>query len=87
MESNHSHPSTPISLASDELKALAAELRASGPLAGEVRSRFLAVRAALFQRGIFDPVLVRFDTITVPRASMREIADQLDSLAASLTTL
>jgi hypothetical protein len=64
-------------LASDELKALAAAMRASETMSADLRRRFIAVRTALFQRGIFDPVLVRFDTITVARASTKELADQL----------
>ncbi len=87
MESDHSPQSTPISLASEELKAVAGAMRASETMPDELRRRFIAIRTALFQRGIFDPVLVRFDTITVPRASTKELADQLDSLASSLTAL
>ena len=49
-----------------------------------LRKRFIVVRAELCQRGIFDPVLVRFDTATAPRASIREIADQLMTVAESL---
>lgn len=50
----------------------------------ELRRRFIAVRAELFQRGIFDPVLVRFDTATVPQASTKQIAEQLAAVAESL---
>jgi hypothetical protein len=53
-------------------------------LPGELRVRFIAVRAALFQRGVYDPVLVRFDTATVPQASTRQIAEELAKLAESL---
>ena len=74
MESDHSPQSTLISLVSDELKAVAGAMRASETMSDELRRRFLAIRTALFQRGIFDPVLVRFDTITVPRASTKELA-------------
>jgi hypothetical protein len=42
-----------------------------------LRQRFVSVRTALFQRGIFDPVLVRFDTASAPQASTEEIAQQL----------
>jgi hypothetical protein len=42
------------------------------------------VRAALFQRGIFDPVLVRFDSATAPRATKEEIAEQLATVAQTL---
>ena len=51
--------------------AVANELRnAAEPLPHELRKAFIDVRAALFARGIYDPVLVRFDSATVPRASM-----------------
>ena len=53
-------------------------------LPGELRARFIAIRAELFQRGVFDPVLVRFDSATVPQASPRGIADQLNLLASNL---
>ena len=87
MESDHSPQSTPARLASDELKALADAMRASETMSSDLRRRLIAVRTALYQRGIFDPVLVRFDTVTVARASTKELADQLDSLASSLTAL
>jgi hypothetical protein len=66
-----------------ELTELAAAMR--GEVTPEVRRRFIEARALLFQRGIFDPVLVRFDSATAPRATNEEIANQLDALAASLT--
>ena len=53
-------------------------------LPAELRARFIAIRAELFQRGVFDPVLVRFDSATVPQASPREIAEQLNLLASNL---
>ena len=87
MESPHSPQSSPKSSVSDELKAVANAMRESETLSPQVRARFIAMRAELFQRGIFDPVLVRFDTITVPRASLQEVADQLDAIAASLTVV
>ncbi|HYS54063.1 MAG TPA: hypothetical protein VER58_09915 [Thermoanaerobaculia bacterium] len=77
----------------EDLKAaatnIARELRESGSasngdLPAPLRARFLAIRAELFQRGIFDPILVRFDTATVPQASPREIAEQLTVLASNL---
>jgi hypothetical protein len=77
----------------EDLKAAAAhvagEMRESGvrtnkDLAKELRARFVAIRAELFQRGIFDPVLVRFDSATVPQASPQEIADQLNLVASNL---
>jgi hypothetical protein len=53
-------------------------------LSAELRSSFIDIRAARFQRGIYDPVLVRFDTGSVAQASTREIAEQLESIAAAL---
>ena len=50
----------------------------------ELRMRFIAVRSALFQRGVFDPVLIRFDTATGTQASTAEIVEQLKAVAASL---
>jgi hypothetical protein len=49
-----------------------------------LRERFIRVRTALFQRGIFDPVLVRFDTASAPQASTKEIGEQLAAVAAGL---
>lgn len=79
---------------------VAAELKTAGgdaqPTAGtgggslhrklpeELRSSFIDIRAALFQRGIYDPVLVRFDTASVAQASTHEIAEQLETIAAAL---
>jgi len=67
----------------------AREIRESGAAAnrdlpGELRARLVAIRAELFQRGIFDPVLVRFDSATVPQASPSEIAEELTLLASNL---
>ena len=53
-------------------------------LPADVRAAFIDVRAALFQRGIYDPVLIRFDSATVPRAPVREIAARLAQVADSL---
>lgn len=65
---------------------VAAEMKAVGTarLPEDLRRRFIEVRAALFQRGLYDPVLVRFDSATVPKASTPEIADQLLLAASSL---
>jgi hypothetical protein len=49
-----------------------------------LRERFIQVRTALFQRGIFDPVLVRFDTATAPQASTKEVGEQLAAVAGSI---
>jgi hypothetical protein len=78
----------PISIPLADLKELAlgvaGDLRgaAGGTLA--VRERFIDVRAALFQRGFYDPVLVRFDSATVPKATNEELADQLTTIVQSL---
>lgn len=89
---NHDHDDkAPIAIPLGELKTLAttvaAEMKAlgGGALPVELRNRFINVRAALFQRGIYDPVLVRFDSATATPASAAEIAAQLESVAASLT--
>jgi hypothetical protein len=72
----------------EELKrdaaALAADLASTERLPEPLRKLFIAVRAELFQRGIYDPVLVRFDSATAPRASNREIAEELAKVAESL---
>lgn len=58
--------------------AIAAEMKAAGDaLPPELRARFIELRAEMYQRGIVDPVLVRFDSATVGRASVLEIAEQL----------
>ena len=84
---NHDDEKLPIAIPLDRLKDMAAavaeELR-SGDLTPALRERFINVRAALFQRGIYDPVLVRFDSSTAPRASKEEIASQLATVAQSL---
>jgi hypothetical protein len=50
----------------------------------ELRKRFIDVRAALFERGIFNPVLVRFDSASAPPATTPTVADALAAVAASL---
>ena len=54
------------------------------PLPEDLRKRFIDVRAVLFQRGIFDPVLARFDSATVPKASAQEVGQELAKVAESL---
>jgi hypothetical protein len=54
----------------EQLKSTAAsvaEQMKSGTLTPALREQFITVRAALFQRGIYDPVLVRFDSATALR--------------------
>lgn len=80
-------------MAIEDLKTAAAnvarDINASGAqsnrdLSKELRAQFVAIRAELFQRGMFDPVLVRFDSATVPQASPREIAEALTLVASNL---
>ena len=80
----------PIAIPLPQLKDLAAavamELKTvgDGALSEDVRIRFIDTRAELFQRGIYDPVLVRFDSATVPRATNQELGDELALVAESL---
>ncbi len=74
----------------DELKTEAADVAqqlAAGKdaVAPATRKRFVAVRAELIRRGIFDPTLIRFDSATVPHASVPEIAERLKTVAANLS--
>lgn len=50
----------------------------------DLRQRFIDVRAALFARGVYDPLLVRFDTASVPQAPTNEIAERLAAVADAL---
>ena len=79
----------PIAIPLEELRNLAAAVAeqmkaAADPVAPDLRARFIDVRSALFQRGIYDPVLVRFDSATAPRASVQEVGEQLATVAQSL---
>jgi len=49
-----------------------------------LREHFIRVRTALFQRGIFDPILVRFDTASAPQASTKQVGEQLAAVAEAL---
>ena len=60
-----------------EAAALAAELRNAGSMNESQRKRFIALRSAMYMLGIYDPVLVRFDSISAPRASVGELAEEL----------
>ena len=87
--SEHQDEKNPIAIPIEELKTLAATVademkKAGDTLSPDVRDAFIDVRAALFQRGVYDPVLVRFDSATAPRASVSEVAEQLATVAASL---
>ena len=72
----------------DEIKLRAAEIgnamKSSETVTPDLRARFIALRAALFMRGIYDPVLVRFDSATAPRATNAEVGEQLVTVAQSL---
>jgi len=74
----------PISDLKAAAAALANELRSATAIPADVRQRFIELRSALFLRGIYDPVLVRFDSATAPAASAAELAEQLESVATSL---
>ena len=79
----------PIAIPLERLKEMALAVcedmkSAAAHVPPEVRERFINVRAALFQRGIYDPVLVRFDSATVAQASTQEIAAQLRIVAEAL---
>jgi hypothetical protein len=49
-----------------------------------LRTRFIRVRTELFRRGLYDPVLVRFDTATVSQASTAEVAERLEQVGVGL---
>lgn len=84
-EDENDPTATPIEEIKAIAEALAAEMKNAGEtLSPDLREAFIDVRAALFQRGIYDPVLVRFDSATAPRATVAEIAEQLATVAASL---
>lgn len=69
-----------------EARALAEEMkRSADSLPPDLRSRFIALRTALLQRGTYDPILGRFDSYTAPRATVAEVADQLLRLADNVT--
>jgi len=73
----------------DELKATAADVAralegAGTPLDNDLRKRFIAVRTELFRRGIFDPVLSRFDSATVPPPPPQQLAEHLRALAEQI---
>ena len=46
-----------------------------------VRDAVIAVRTRLYERGVYDPVLARFDSATVAPASDAEIAERLAAMA------
>ena len=75
---------TPGELKETALAVAEALKTAPATLPEDLRKRFIDVRAHLFARGIYDPVLVRFDSATVPHASTGEIAEQLAMVGAGL---
>ena len=50
----------------------------------DLRERFIRVRAELFRRGIFNPVLARFDSHTVAPADALAVGKQLAAVAEKL---
>jgi len=71
----------------EELKtaaAAAAREMADTTLPPDLRARFIAIRAALLQRGIFDPLLARFDSATVAQVAVTEAAAELAKVAETL---
>ena len=64
--------------------ALAQQLKSAKDLSPSLRAQLISVRSSLFQLGIYDPILGRLDSATVPRASIGEIADELAKVASSL---
>lgn len=50
-------------------------------LAEDVRREIIDLRNRMFELGIFDPVLVRFDTATVAQATNGEIAQRLEEIS------
>jgi hypothetical protein len=64
--------------------ALLATRFQQGPVSAETRAQFIRFRTAMFERGIYDPVLSRFDSHTVQTAEPAEIGAQLEALAQSL---
>ena len=74
-------------MTNEELKSAAAAIAtemAGGALTPELRRRFIEVRAALFNRGVFDPVLARFDSATVTQVGAAEAAAQLAKWVAAV---
>ncbi len=74
----------------DELRSEAAEVgrelgQAADSAPPELRARFIAIRTELIRRGIFDPILIRFDTATTPKAPAKDVAEELKTIAGSLT--
>jgi hypothetical protein len=73
-----------------ELRAFSQAPAASGggsrqrALPEDLRQRFIDLRATLYTRGIYDPVLVRFDTASVTQATTEEVAQQLATVAEAL---
>ena len=68
----------------EDLTQLAAEMESAKDAVPDLRKRFIAARTELFRRGLYDPVLVRFDSATVPAAGLAEVAAQLRAIAEGL---
>ena len=82
------HDEQPHMMSIEEIRtaglAVAEEMKSAETLTPELRARFIAVRGALFQRGCYDPVLVRFDTASAPRATVAEVAERMREVATSV---
>ena len=50
----------------------------------DLRREIVDVRSRLFEIGLYDPVLARFDSATVTQASNAEIAEQLSLVSNAL---
>ena len=68
----------------EELTQLALEMESAKEISPALRKRFIAARTELFRRGLYDPILVRFDSATVPPAGLAEVASELRSIAEGL---
>lgn len=51
----------------------------------EIRRNFVRLREEMLIRGIYDPVLIRYDSISAPRSDLPTLARQLAVVAGSLT--
>lgn len=50
----------------------------------QLRTKFIAVRSELIERGVYDPVLIRFDTATATQADTKTLAARLVEVAGTL---
>jgi hypothetical protein len=66
-----------------ESTELARLLGSSQTLTGDLRTRVIALRTKLVERGLYDPVLGRLDSATVAQSSVTEVAQQFEKIAAT----